>query len=432
MKEKLDVNALEKEEKMRGLVLEGGGARGAYEIGAIKAFLENGYVFDGAVGTSIGSINAAMVVQNDFERAVRLWEEITPGSLFPDEAKLIGLIGDKDIEPHELQGAIKNLGEIIKQGGIDTGSIRKLLEGCVDEEKIRGSSMDFGLVTYSVSDGKRLSLFKEEMPQGTLVDYLLASSMLPVFKKEKIGGKLFADGGYVDVCPYNMLLEKGYSDLVIIRVFGTGITRRIKSKDAKIQMVIPSEKLGSMLDFSPENIKRLMKMGYYDAMRGICGYKGRKYFVKPMTEEYYFNKLINIDEKYLTAIGNILSLPVLPGKRLLFDGIIPVLADSLKLYESFTYEDFIIAVLESAALSKGIERYQILSFEDLLQRIKENVYKNPDKKYTEINLPYKNPMEDNRIYRLPVLPIASSYSYKAVNEKQIGNATELFIKAIST
>ncbi len=415
---------------MRGLVLEGGGARGAYEIGAVRAFLENGYEFDGIAGTSIGSINGAMIAQGDFEKAVSLWEKITPGSLFPGEEKLIGLIGDKEIEPREIQGAIKNLGEIIKQGGLDTKNIRELLEKYIDEAKIRSSETEFGLVTYSVSDGKRLSLFKDDIPKGMLVDYLLASSMLPVFKKEKIGGKLFADGGYVDVCPYNMLLEKGYSDLVIIRVFGTGITRKIKSKDAKIQMVIPSEKLGNMLDFSPGNISRLMKMGYYDAMRVIYGYKGRKYFVKPVGEECYFNKLINIDEKYLAAIGNILSLPSLPGKRLLFDGIIPVLADSLRLYESFTYEDFVIAILESAAMAKGIERYQALSFEDLLQKTKEGVYENPDKKYAEINIPYKNPIGNTRVFKLPALPIVSSYSYKAVNEKQIGNAIELFVRAI--
>ena len=44
---------------MRGLVLEGGGAKGAYEAGAIKALQKKKIYFDGVSGTSIGAINAA-------------------------------------------------------------------------------------------------------------------------------------------------------------------------------------------------------------------------------------------------------------------------------------------------------------------------------------------------------------------------------------
>ncbi len=46
---------------MRGLVLEGGGAKGCYQIGAYKALVEMGITFDYVVGTSIGAINAAMI-----------------------------------------------------------------------------------------------------------------------------------------------------------------------------------------------------------------------------------------------------------------------------------------------------------------------------------------------------------------------------------
>ena len=46
---------------MLGLVLEGGGAKGSYHAGAIKALHESGYSFDGVMGTSIGAINGAIV-----------------------------------------------------------------------------------------------------------------------------------------------------------------------------------------------------------------------------------------------------------------------------------------------------------------------------------------------------------------------------------
>ncbi len=415
---------------MLGLVLEGGGARGAYEIGAVRAYYENGYKFDGAVGTSIGSINAAVIAQGDFDRALEIWESLRPETLFPEDEKLIEILSDKSFDLEDIPRAAKKIGELIKNGGLDTKHIKELLESFTDEEKLRESDMDFGLVTYSVTDRKRMELFKDDIPKGHLVNYLLASSMLPVFKQEKLMGKYFADGGYVDVCPYNMLIDRGYDELVVIRVFGTGLTRKVKSRGVKIQMVVPSDKLGNMLDFSPETIKNAMTMGYFDAQRVIKGYKGRKYYILPQNESYYFRKLINIDAKYLRAIGNILELPRLPGKRMLFDGIIPVICASLALPENYTYEEFVIAAVESVALSKGIDRFEVMSFEELLSKVRDAVYIKPDKKYTEITFPYRNPTKNTPVFRLPPLPLPTSYSYKIPGDEKLGNALEIFVRAI--
>ena len=57
---------------MYGLVLEGGGAKGAYQAGAIKALLDNDYKFDLITGTSIGAINGAFLVQGNFDEIYEL------------------------------------------------------------------------------------------------------------------------------------------------------------------------------------------------------------------------------------------------------------------------------------------------------------------------------------------------------------------------
>jgi len=81
---------IEKRDVMIGLALEGGGSRGAYHIGVVKAYLEAGYQFDGFVGTSIGAINAAILAQGEFEKAEELWTEISTSQLFDDDiTKLI-------------------------------------------------------------------------------------------------------------------------------------------------------------------------------------------------------------------------------------------------------------------------------------------------------------------------------------------------------
>jgi NTE family protein len=81
---------------MRGLVLEGGGARGAYQIGVVKALFEHGLDFDGYVGTSIGSINAAMLAQGDFDKALELWKSISMEQIFyEDELPILKLASIK-------------------------------------------------------------------------------------------------------------------------------------------------------------------------------------------------------------------------------------------------------------------------------------------------------------------------------------------------
>ena len=62
---------------MKGLVLEGGGVKGAYHIGVMTALREMGLAdFDGYVGTSIGAINAAMFCAGDWEKTLELWDNI--------------------------------------------------------------------------------------------------------------------------------------------------------------------------------------------------------------------------------------------------------------------------------------------------------------------------------------------------------------------
>ena len=65
-----------------GLTLEGGGARGAYHIGAVKALVENGYEFGAVVGTSIGAVNAAYIAQGDLDFVYNMWKTLSFDALF--------------------------------------------------------------------------------------------------------------------------------------------------------------------------------------------------------------------------------------------------------------------------------------------------------------------------------------------------------------
>ena len=67
---------------MIGLVLEGGGAKGAYHIGVFRALDELNIGLDGVVGTSIGAINGAMIAQGDGPRAWEIWAQIRSSDIF--------------------------------------------------------------------------------------------------------------------------------------------------------------------------------------------------------------------------------------------------------------------------------------------------------------------------------------------------------------
>ena len=57
----------------KGLVLEGGGTKGAYQIGAFKALRDLGIQFTGIAGSSIGALNGAFIAQGDLEAMEDIW-----------------------------------------------------------------------------------------------------------------------------------------------------------------------------------------------------------------------------------------------------------------------------------------------------------------------------------------------------------------------
>ena len=63
--------------KEYGLVLDGGGARGAYQIGAWKALREAGVKIEAVAGTSVGALNGALICMGDLEKAEKIWREMT-------------------------------------------------------------------------------------------------------------------------------------------------------------------------------------------------------------------------------------------------------------------------------------------------------------------------------------------------------------------
>ena len=361
---------------MLGLALEGGGAKGAYHMGAVKAFFEEGYQFDGITGTSIGAINGAIIAQGDFETGYRLWENMDTALLFDIEEMQKEKILNRQFDKEALAYLVAQIKAIIENKGIDTGKIRAILDELIDEEKLRRSKIDFGIVTVSMPDFEPVELYKEDIPQGKIVDYIMASANVPIFKIEPIDGKFYIDGAFYDNCPVNLLVRKGYKDIIAVRTLGLGKNRKLEDETVKLRTLVPSESLGTILNFDNTLIQTNLKMGYYDALRQIKGLIGKRYYLEPLRSELFFKCLWNLSDETVDKIRRLMVLPKMESKRLLFEKILPHLFSLLNLPATASYEDILIGVLEHAATSRGIDRFEIKTVKSLLGDLKAETVEN--------------------------------------------------------
>lgn len=254
-----------------GLVLSGGGAKGGYEIGAWKALIDLGIEIGGVYGTSVGSLNAAAVAQGDFEKALEVWRDISESKVMRPTQGQKALIdaygGSNDWSVGELfQGAI----DIIRKG-IDVSPLRELLEELISEKTIRDSGVDFGLVTFDLTDLRPEMLFIEDIPDGKLIDYIMASADFPGFQTVKVDGKAFIDGGIYSNQPVEMALQRGFRSIVLVDIGRVALRDRVAKfqafvQGAKVTHVIPRIMYGSTLDFDPEKIQLQIEEGYLDTL----------------------------------------------------------------------------------------------------------------------------------------------------------------------
>ena len=209
MELKLDRN------KTYGLALEGGGAKGAYQIGAWKALREAGIHFSAVSGTSVGALNGAMIVMDDLEKAENVWNNIHFSQVMDVDDEEMRRLMNRDIPLSELKSTLRSVADIVRNRGFDVTPLRKWVAEVVDADKICHSDTDFFIVTYSLSDHQELELKASELDEDELCDMLLASAYLPAFRLEKLGGKYYADGGVQDVVPIHALVENGCKAVVM-------------------------------------------------------------------------------------------------------------------------------------------------------------------------------------------------------------------------
>ncbi len=344
--------------KTYAIALEGGGAKGAYQIGVWKALEEAGIRYNAVSGSSVGALNGAMMAMRKQKEAEEIWSTIRFSQVMNADDELLRKAFQKKLSFSDMIELGKYVIDTMKAGGIDVTPLRNWLKNLVDEETIRSSDVDLYIMTYSVTDKKELDIDVKTLPEGSIHELLLASAQFPLFRQEKIQDKLLTDGGVQDLVPISSLIQRDYKDIIVIRIYGVGIEKRVKiPKDVHLYTIAPKEDLGSVLHFDKDSCKQNITLGYYDGKRFLYGLYGERYYIhRTMTEKLAYQLLKR--EKSPTE-----SLRVFHEKTL--SGL------ARKSGVKGDYYDLFLTLLEKRAEKEKIERFCIYTDRELYGLLKE-------------------------------------------------------------
>ena len=243
-----------------GLVLSGGGGKGAYQIGAWRALIEMGWDcrITAVSGASVGALNGALIGCTDYEHAEALWKSVTP------------------LQFLDIDLPLENDGIFSREGLI------QLMQGRLDLSQLATSSRRvFANTSQREPDGSYLARYFDLNAAGPerALQILLASSALPVaYCSEMLDGMPNLDGGLTDNLPVKPLYDAGLRHMVVVSV--------AEDEDLLIPEVYPGTEflqirpsrdighlLDGTLDFSSKGARFRLELGYRDTLRYLRAYE---------------------------------------------------------------------------------------------------------------------------------------------------------------
>ncbi len=216
------------------LVLQGGGALGAYQAGVYEALAERGYEPYRVTGISIGAINGAIIAGNAREHRVErlreFWELITDGiagrpliegdlarGIFNEWSALASITSGVEgfysprippawMQPWGTDGALSFY---------DTMPLRATLERLIDFDLLNSKQVRFSIGAANIRKGNSVYFASEERRIGP--EHIMASAALPPgFPPIDIDGEHYWDGGVLSNTPLEHLLDAHGNDSMLV------------------------------------------------------------------------------------------------------------------------------------------------------------------------------------------------------------------------
>lgn len=263
-----------------GICFAGGGARGAYEVGAAQAMKDLGILQHAQAfsGTSIGSVNAAFIATIGPEKTYEMWKTIHQEDIRITESLFKRVI-------HEgLQLANNGLYEINK--------LRTILTTLLDEKAVKSKEIYVTVANSGAEKSGLFGLLKSTYAHYTghdsKVEYallaneddedvsklILASCSIPVaFPAVDVMGKQYYDGGVYDNVPVEPLVRAGCDFIIVVHLFRHEFVDRNRYPGVRITEIKHWRNLGGILNFDPQQAQKCYDLGYADAMTKLAGFR---------------------------------------------------------------------------------------------------------------------------------------------------------------
>lgn len=263
------------EQRDFGLVFGGGGGKGSYQIGVWKAlrFLKMDSWIKAISSDSIGTLNAVMFLNGDYQKAEDAWYNIRPVQFL-------------DITPEGVcsrDGLIKILNELVDLQKISDSPIKTyttLARKSDYTESYQVVSRLFRQRDDDVEVEGEYVLLNGKTPEELMQLMLAATSMPFVYDPVTINGITYRDGGIYDNLPLRPLIEDDIKHLILVCLSPNyEYDIMCASRADTIIMITPSQEIGALLtgtlDFDGRNAAYRLNLGFYDTLRAFEYYERR-------------------------------------------------------------------------------------------------------------------------------------------------------------
>lgn len=249
-----------------GLVLCGGGAKGAYQMGALQALEEEGYLNQiyGVSGASIGALNELFLCCCGAKVGVEVWSEINPSTVFVVDSTI-------------LDG---------KEGVFSRQGMRDLLYKHMDFDAIRKTTFPIYVSATLVGEKElKIKYFKvNDKNDEDIIKLMEATSALPVIYEDVYyEGEYYRDGGILDNMPIQPLYDEGCRKFFVLALSNDAKIDASLYPDAEFYLLKPYRDLGGLfsgtLNFTTQDLKTNLQLGYKDAKRFIKAYLEEDYLI---------------------------------------------------------------------------------------------------------------------------------------------------------
>ncbi|QDK36704.1 patatin-like phospholipase family protein [Bdellovibrio sp. NC01] len=283
--------------KKMGLVLSGGGARGAYQAGVLAAVQEISeksgvpVKYDFLSGVSAGAINASSLASNAdnlkvaTESLAKLWSDVSFEKVFSTDSMTMGKIGLQWMSELSLGGMT---GTTPGKALMDTAPLRQLIHSNMDYAKVEKNIDDGHLTALAITSIDYAKSATTTFIQGKNVlpswdkgrkrserttistDHIMASSAIPLlFPPVKVDDRFFGDGAIRNHAPCSPVIYLGAEKLLVIGVRLQSSTTAYEQRAAQyatapsVARVVNTILNGALMDAVEQDVERLRRLNDY-------------------------------------------------------------------------------------------------------------------------------------------------------------------------